>query len=142
MTFSMFWALREKSRRAKNGTPSTRKPVFSRFAPAQAQAQGRQQKAKKATQNELEKQEKITKKLTFSGSRGRLPKISSKMWCRNLLRSLRGAPREAQDGPKRRQERPKTAPRAAGRAPRACQRRFRMPPWDLASKRSPEVPGS
>ena len=45
--FLCFVAAREKGRRAKFDTPSTRKPLFSRCAPAPAEPQGRQQTAQK-----------------------------------------------------------------------------------------------
>ena len=45
--FLCFVAAREQGRRAKFDTPSMRKPVFSRCAPAPAQPQGRQQTGQK-----------------------------------------------------------------------------------------------
>ncbi len=143
----MFLAVREKSRRAKIDTLSTRTSVFSRCAPAPAQAQGRQQDAKKTTQNKHKKEHKFNKKVisqapgadfqkylpksragTSSGASGERPGGPKK-----APRGARSAPRRRQDDPKSRQERPKSRPEAVLNRPR-------WPPGPaLPAKSAPEA---
>ena len=149
MLFSMFLAARERRRRAKIDTPSERKPVFSRCAPAPAQAQGRQQKAKKTTQNKHKKEQKINKKVNFqapgadfqkylpksragtsSGASGERPGRPKK-----APGGAKSAPRRPQDDPKSRQERPKSRPEAVSERP------WWPPGAHLAPKRPPEASG-
>ena len=142
--FRCFGLRAKQGRRAKIDTPSTRKRDFSRCAPAPAQAQGRQQKAKKDTQHKATKLQKISKKTCNSSLPGQTSTNRSQKVVREPPpeppgsapggpRRPQEAPRAPQDGPKSRQERPKSRPEPVSERPG-------WPPGPhLAPKKPPEA---
>ena len=127
--FSCFFVPRENGRHAKNAIPSTRKPVFSRYALAPPQRGRRRNYSKTRIKTTSNYVYKMLIFLIFFVPQGPAAKMASKMISQSPSGSLPGTlweppgtPWEAQDDPKRRQERPKKAPGAAKSAPRAFKR--------------------